>query len=76
MAKTKKLFHLGEFGLLKKLLPSLYWPKSLHSQLCIGPGDDAGALKKEWTNDGLHPNDAGYQAIMPLAQAAIDAILK
>jgi lysophospholipase L1-like esterase len=38
--------------------------------------DDKGALKKELTYDGLHPNDAGYEAIMPLAQKAIDDILK
>ncbi len=36
---------IGEFGWLKKLLPKLYWPSSLNSQLCIGPGDDAGALR-------------------------------
>ena len=38
--------------------------------------DDKGALKKELTYDGLHPNDAGYEAIMPLAQKAIDGVLK
>src|SRR5580704_9291369 len=36
---------IGEFGWLKKLLPKLYWPASLNSQLCIGPGDDAGVLR-------------------------------
>jgi lysophospholipase L1-like esterase len=38
--------------------------------------DDQGALKKEITMDGLHPNDAGYELIGPLAQKAIDAALK
>ena len=38
--------------------------------------DDQGALKKEMTFDGLHPNDAGYEVMMPLAQKAIDAALK
>ena len=38
--------------------------------------DDQGALKKEITFDGLHPNDAGYEVMMPLAQIAIDAALK
>jgi thiamine-monophosphate kinase len=42
---VKKLSGLGEFGWLKKLLPRLYWPPSLRSQLCIGPGDDAGVLR-------------------------------
>ncbi len=38
--------------------------------------DDKGVLKKELTFDGLHPNDAGYELIMPLAQKAIDQTLK
>jgi lysophospholipase L1-like esterase len=38
--------------------------------------DDQGALKKEITMDGLHPNDAGYELIGPIAQKAIDAALK
>jgi thiamine-monophosphate kinase len=41
----KKMAQLGEFGWLKNLLPRLYWPPSLRSQLCIGPGDDAGVLR-------------------------------
>ena len=43
--KVRKLSNLGEFGWLKKLLPRLYWPASLNSQLCIGAGDDAGVLR-------------------------------
>jgi len=39
------LSQLGEFGWLHKLIPRLYWPSSLNSQLCIGPGDDAGVLR-------------------------------
>jgi lysophospholipase L1-like esterase len=38
--------------------------------------DDQGALKKELTYDGLHPNDAGYELIMPTAQKAIDQALR
>jgi len=38
--------------------------------------DDQGALKKELTYDGLHPNDAGYELIMPVAQKAVDQALK
>jgi thiamine-monophosphate kinase len=41
----KTLSGIGEFAWLKKLLPRLYWPASLRSQLCIGPGDDAGVLR-------------------------------
>jgi lysophospholipase L1-like esterase len=33
--------------------------------------DDKGMLKKSLTYDGLHPNDAGYDLISPLASAAI-----
>ena len=45
MKKTKRLSDLGEFGWLRSHLPRLYWPASLDSQLWIGPGDDAGALR-------------------------------
>ncbi len=38
--------------------------------------DDKGALKKELTDDGLHPNDSGYELILPVAQKAIDSALK
>ena len=38
--------------------------------------DDKGMLKTELTYDGLHPNDAGYEVIAPLAQMAIDAALR
>jgi lysophospholipase L1-like esterase len=33
--------------------------------------DDKGLLKKELADDGLHPNDAGYKIMAPLAEAAI-----
>jgi lysophospholipase L1-like esterase len=38
--------------------------------------DDQGSLKREITDDGLHPNNAGYDLIGPIAQQAIDAVLK
>lgn len=38
--------------------------------------DDQGAFKKELTYDGLHPNDAGYEIMEPLAAKAITAALK
>ncbi|WP_321474695.1 SGNH/GDSL hydrolase family protein [uncultured Paludibaculum sp.] len=37
--------------------------------------DDQQVLKKELTYDGLHPNEAGYEVMGPLAQKAIDAAL-
>src|SRR5689334_10024470 len=37
--------------------------------------DDKGVLKQELTYDGLHPNSAGYDVMMPLAQKAIDQAL-
>ena len=37
--------------------------------------DDKGVLKQELTFDGLHPNSAGYDIMMPLAQKGIDQAL-
>jgi lysophospholipase L1-like esterase len=38
--------------------------------------DEGGMLKKELSNDGLHPNAAGYAVMQPLAEQAIAAALK
>lgn len=38
--------------------------------------DDKGFLKDELSNDGLHPNDKGYQVMAPLAEQAIERALK
>ncbi len=38
--------------------------------------DDRQMFKRELTYDGLHPNDAGYEVIQPLAEKAIAAALK
>jgi lysophospholipase L1-like esterase len=43
-----------------------YWPAML---------DEQGMLRKELTWDGLHPNDAGYDVMGPLAEKAIAAAL-
>jgi lysophospholipase L1-like esterase len=37
--------------------------------------DDKGMLKKDLTDDGLHPNDAGYKIMAPLAEKAIHQVL-
>ncbi len=37
--------------------------------------DDRGMLKKELTGDGLHPNDAGYEVMSPLAAQAVKQAL-
>ena len=37
--------------------------------------DDKSVLKKELTYDGLHPNDAGYELMLPLAEKAVAAVL-
>lgn len=37
--------------------------------------DDQGFFKAQITNDGLHPNEAGYEIMGPLAQKAIDQAL-
>jgi lysophospholipase L1-like esterase len=38
--------------------------------------DDRGFLKDELSNDGLHPNEKGYQVMGPLAEEAIARALK
>ncbi|HEY0708686.1 MAG TPA: GDSL-type esterase/lipase family protein [Polyangia bacterium] len=38
--------------------------------------DEAGALKNDLNDDGLHPNAAGYAVMAPLAEAAIATALK
>ena len=38
--------------------------------------DEKGMLKKELSDDGLHPNTAGYKLMAPLADAAIAQALK
>jgi len=37
--------------------------------------DDKGMLKRELSDDGLHPNDAGYKIMAPLAEKAIATAL-
>src|SRR6266481_3162406 len=37
--------------------------------------DDQGLLKKELSEDGLHPNSAGYAVMAPVAEKAIQAAL-
>jgi len=36
--------------------------------------DRSGLLRKELANDGLHPNQAGYKLMAPLAEGAIDKL--
>jgi len=38
--------------------------------------DDKGMLKRQLADDGLHPNDAGYKIMVPLAEGAIAKALK
>lgn len=38
--------------------------------------DDKGFLKEEYSMDGLHPNEKGYDLMAPLVQAAIERALK
>lgn len=38
--------------------------------------DDTQMLKQELTFDGLHPNDAGYEIMVPLAEKAVATALK
>jgi len=38
--------------------------------------DDQGMMKRDLADDGLHPNDAGYKIMAPLAERAIAEALK
>jgi acyl-CoA thioesterase I len=38
--------------------------------------DDKGFMKKDLAEDGLHPNDAGYKIMAPLAEKAIAGAMK
>lgn len=38
--------------------------------------DSRGMLKEEYADDGLHPNAAGYKAMVPLVEAAIQQALR
>jgi len=38
--------------------------------------DDKGFLKRDLSEDGLHPNKAGYDVMAPLAETAIQSALK
>jgi lysophospholipase L1-like esterase len=38
--------------------------------------DEHGSMRREYSQDGLHPNAAGYAVMAPLAQAAIDQALE
>jgi len=38
--------------------------------------DAAGFLKTDLADDGLHPNSAGYRIMAPLAQAAIESVVR
>jgi acyl-CoA thioesterase-1 len=37
--------------------------------------DDKGLLKRDLADDGLHPNDAGFAIMAPMAQKAIEQAL-
>jgi lysophospholipase L1-like esterase len=50
--------------------------QSVYLDYYTAMADDKGVLKTELTYDGLHPNDAGYALIEPMAQKAIDAALR
>ena len=38
--------------------------------------DDRGWLKEGFSNDGLHPNEKGYALMVPVANAAIEQVLR
>jgi lysophospholipase L1-like esterase len=58
---------LKEYAAANRLPFIDYWDAML---------DEHGMLRKELTWDGLHPNDAGYELMGPLAQKAIEEALR
>jgi len=58
---------LQEYAAREKIVYLDYWTAMLNGQ---------GMLRAELTWDGLHPNDAGYAVMEPLAAKAIAAALK
>jgi acyl-CoA thioesterase I len=58
---------IREYAARRGLVYADYW-----SVLATG----AGAMKPELSPDGVHPNAAGYEAMRPVAQAAIERALK
>jgi len=64
----------------EKILELNQWIKNYaphHAEVyldyCSAMVDDHGFLKKDLSEDGLHPNKAGYAAMAPLAEKAIAA---
>jgi lysophospholipase L1-like esterase len=56
----------------EKIVALKAWIKNYYSAML----DDKHMLKQELTYDGLHPNDAGYAIMGPLAEKAIAAALQ
>ncbi len=50
-------------------------PDSLYLDYFSAMVDDKGLLKRDFADDGLHPNAAGYKIMAPLAEAAIEKAL-
>ena len=49
--------------------------RAAYSEFVTAMVDDQGLLKKELSEDGLHPNSAGYAVMVPQAEKAIQSSL-
>jgi len=58
---------MKDYSAKNKIVFLDYWPAML---------DEKGFLKKDFTWDGLHPNDAGYEVMGRLAEKAIAEAMK
>jgi len=58
---------MKDYSAKNKIVFLDYWPAML---------DEKGVLRKEFTWDGLHPSDAGYEVMGHLAQKAIAEAMK
>jgi lysophospholipase L1-like esterase len=51
-------------------------PDCLYLDYFTAMVDDKGLLKRDFADDGLHPNPAGYKIMVPLAEAAIEKAIE
>jgi lysophospholipase L1-like esterase len=51
-------------------------PDCLYLDYFTAMVDDKGLLKRDFADDGLHPNAAGYKIMVPLAEAAIEKAIE
>ena len=49
---------------------------AVYADLHAATADGRQGMRREYSADGVHPNEAGYRVMAPLVEAAIDAALR